>query len=62
MENSSQKSQKPEKSHFEKSGNNNLTKEGNFGASTWEVEIGGSGYHGHPWLQGKCEAYLDYMR
>ena len=30
--------------------------------STWEMEAGGSGVQGHPWLHSEFEASLGYMR
>lgn len=30
--------------------------------STWEVEAGGSGVQGYPWLQGKFKVSLGYLR
>lgn len=30
--------------------------------NTWEVEIGGSEVHGHPWLHNKSKAILDHLR
>jgi hypothetical protein len=33
-----------------------------YNLNTWEVQVGGPGILGHPWLQSEFEASLGYIR